>query len=259
VRLDPSHSRSRHIATNFIAARSAIFLLTGLLFDPVNSSLWLPPPSPFAAPNSRSRPKFDHSRLFTLLLEKTRAPLPHGRPYPHPNLKAPSPSVDLTPPPAAVTCTTSRLYPLCRRSIAHTSPRGCTPLSGAIFAKSRPFFADRFPLCPGASVAIDLLPLCFHILRNPFSRNSFHAKPPGVWCMPPSRFSRFTPPQCTSHVFSHSCGLFVALCSLFHAPIVCFQQLRESFCKIPGVWVSAFPAAALQICRRAAYTLGVPK
>src|SRR5216684_4907933 len=36
-------------------------------------------PSPFAAPNSRSPPKFDHSLLFTLLLNYPRATSPPSR------------------------------------------------------------------------------------------------------------------------------------------------------------------------------------
>ena len=51
--------------------------------------------SPFAAPNSRSPPKFDHSLLFTSLRTYTRATLAHGRPIPaqvsklHPCVPAP--------------------------------------------------------------------------------------------------------------------------------------------------------------------------
>src|SRR5713226_9015147 len=66
-------------------------LFRSLPLSVVNSSR-LPPPPLFAAPNSCSRPKFDHSRLFTLLLTDTRATLPHGRPLPRPNLEAPCPS-----------------------------------------------------------------------------------------------------------------------------------------------------------------------
>src|SRR5713226_730938 len=36
---------------------------------------------------------------------------------------------------------------------------------------------------------------------------------------------------------SEICGLFNSLCALFSAPILCFQQLADSFCKTPGVGV----------------------
>src|SRR6266852_4677530 len=35
-----------------------------------------------------------------------------------------------------------------------------------------------------------------------------------------------------------SCALFISLAALFTAPVLCFQQLRDSFCKTPGVGVS---------------------
>ncbi len=34
---------------------------------------------------------------------------------------------------------------------------------------------------------------------------------------------------------SEICGLFNSLCALFSPPVVCFQQLADSFCKTPGV------------------------
>src|SRR6266851_4984782 len=37
-----------------------------------------------------------------------------------------------------------------------------------------------------------------------------------------------------------SCALFISLAALFTAPVLCFQQLRDSFCKTPGV---AYPFA----------------
>ena len=46
-------------------------------------------------------------------------------------------------------------------------------------------------------------------------------------------------------VFSHSCGLFFSLGALFDAPLVCFQQLADSFCKIPGVGVALQHLSAL--------------
>src|SRR5260370_3991531 len=40
-----------------------------------------------------------------------------------------------------------------------------------------------------------------------------------------------------SHVFSATYGLFVALCALFRARFLCFQQHTDSFCKTPGVGI----------------------
>jgi len=49
-------------------------------------------------------------------------------------------------------------------------------------------------------------------------------------------------------LFSHSCGLFFSLGALFDAPLVCFQQLADSFCKIPGVGVALQHLSALCAC-----------
>ena len=50
-------------------------------------------------------------------------------------------------------------------------------------------------------------------------------------------------------VFSDSCGLFFSLCTLFDAPLVCFQQLADSLCKTPGVWgISATSPRPLHLC-----------
>ena len=49
-------------------------------------------------------------------------------------------------------------------------------------------------------------------------------------------------------VFSHSCGLFFSLGALFDVPLVCFQQLADSFCKIPGVGVALQHLSALCAC-----------
>jgi hypothetical protein len=38
-----------------------------------------------------------------------------------------------------------------------------------------------------------------------------------------------------SSFLSLTCRLLVSLCALFRARVVCFQQLADSFCKIPGV------------------------
>src|SRR6267143_4298218 len=75
--------------TTFLAARSALFSFTGL---PLIPRILLFGSSPFAAPNSRSPPKFDHSLTFTLLLKNTGATLLHGRPRPGSNPKPPSAS-----------------------------------------------------------------------------------------------------------------------------------------------------------------------
>ena len=42
---------------------------------------------------------------------------------------------------------------------------------------------------------------------------------------------------------SEICGLFNSLCALFSTPVVCFQQLADSFCKTPGVGVPLCDAA----------------
>src|SRR5712672_1458367 len=55
---------------------------------------------------------------------------------------------------------------------------------------------------------------------------------------PPHHFSRFFlavhDASPANPVFSHSCGLFFSLCTLFDARLVCFQYLADSFCKTPG-------------------------
>src|SRR5260370_34337980 len=107
--------------TSFLAARSAIFSFTGL-FDPVNSSLRLSRPSPFTAPKSRSVPKFDHSRLFTLLLNYSRATLPHGRPRPRPSPDAASPP--------------------CRRGRTQPAPSSCASLATPASEESRARFHE---------------------------------------------------------------------------------------------------------------------
>ena len=38
-----------------------------------------------------------------------------------------------------------------------------------------------------------------------------------------------------SHALSYSCRLFFSLGPVFRARFVCFQQLADSFCKMPGV------------------------
>ena len=82
-------------------------------------SVALLPQSPFAAPNSRSTPKFRHSLLFTLLPINPRATLPHGRPRPGPNLEAPSPPARRPAPPP--TAHYSALRPLCLPARAGSS------------------------------------------------------------------------------------------------------------------------------------------
>ncbi len=55
-------------------------------------------------------------------------------------------------------------------------------------------------------------------------------------------------------LFSAACRLFFSLCALFRAPIVCFQQLRNSFCKTPGV---AYPLREPVRCTEAQKCLPV--
>src|SRR5882762_4875984 len=127
--------------TTFLAARSALFSFTGL---PLIPRILLFGSSPFAAPNSRSPPKFDHSLTFTLLLKNTGATLLHGRPSLHPNLDAPSPPIRRSAPRLPVT--------------PHYPPPAAACLSAA------PLFSCSYKsLFPQA--------LYFHI----------HPNPPGVW------------------------------------------------------------------------------
>jgi hypothetical protein len=48
----------------------------------------------------------------------------------------------------------------------------------------------------------------------------------------PSDFSGLL--RAVSHALSYSCGLFFSLGALFRARFVCFQQLADSFCRMPG-------------------------
>jgi hypothetical protein len=96
--------------------------------------------SPFAAPNSRSPPKFDHSLSFTLLLKYTRATLHHGCTCPGPNHDAASSSACRSAPPptthyppnhyplSLILCFHALTNPFSRNSFLFTSmqnPRGC--------------------------------------------------------------------------------------------------------------------------------------
>ncbi len=115
-----------------------------LIFSP-NSLLGS---SPFAAPNSCSTPKFDHSLSFTLLLKYTRATLHHGRPCPGPNHDAASSSARRSAPPP-----TTYYPPLTTHSL-FTSRR-----HGRVFAS---FPTSDFQTFRHANslVCIDLPPLC---------------------------------------------------------------------------------------------------
>jgi hypothetical protein len=62
----------------------------------------------------------------------------------------------------------------------------------------------------------------------------------------PSDFSG--PSRNVSPAVSYSCRLFSSLSALFRARFLCFQQLADSFCKMPGVWgTSAIPRRALRL------------
>jgi hypothetical protein len=99
-----------------------------------------------------------------------------------------------------------------------------------------PLPTTHYPLSPA---------LCFHILTNPFSRNSFTftsiQTPGGVGRFSPlylatrlPRSSRGHSPLATSPLLSSTCRLLRSLCPLFRTPVLCFQSLAASFCKIPG-------------------------
>ena len=98
----------------------------------------------------------------------------------------------------------------------------------------------HYPLSPA---------LCFHILTNPFSRNSFTftsiQTPGGVGGFSVlylatrlPRSSRGHSPLAISPLLSSTCRLLRSLCPLFRTPVLCFQSLAASFCKTPGVGVS---------------------
>jgi len=119
-----------------------------LLFSVVNSSLRLRRPSAFTAPNSRSRPNFDHSRLFTLLLPNTRATVSYGRPSPRPNLQAPSPSTRRNAPRLSAPLQTFKPSDVrtLRRSFV-------TPLFSYSYELlfPQPLYFDNHPHCPRVS------------------------------------------------------------------------------------------------------------
>jgi hypothetical protein len=123
--------------------------------------------SPFAAPNSHSTPKFDHSLTFTLLLKNIHATLPHGRPYPGANREARSWSTRRTPSaPDVQTSPPSFVAPLFSYSYKpifpqllyfhiHTNPPGSFRFRPMFHALKR---ANSF-------VCIGLEPLCRLFLR----------------------------------------------------------------------------------------------
>jgi len=115
----------------------------------------------FAAPNSRSTPRFHHSLLFTLLPINPRATLSHGRRRPGPNLKAPSPCTRRSAPPPTnppLTAYHPPLRPLCLPAQAGSSLRVlCVALFSDLgqtcqlpclhrFAASLHSFLPSFPL-----------------------------------------------------------------------------------------------------------------
>src|ERR1700738_4227021 len=107
------------------------------------------------------------------------------------------------------------------------------------------FLATDYPL-PTLATRHSPLPLCFHILTNPFSRNSFTftsiQNPGGVGGFSAlylaTRHS-FTPifagPLATSPLLSSTCPPFRSLFPPFRPPVLCFQSFADSFCKTPGV------------------------
>jgi len=81
--------------------------------------------------------------------------------------------------------------------------------------------------------------LCFHILTNPFSRNSLVfttiriAQGCGVFLFLDVHESQVTQPQVTH--FHGIAASFASLGPLFRNLSLYFQQLAASFCKTPGV------------------------
>ena len=107
-------------------------------------------PTPFAAPNSRSTPKFRHSLTFTLLPINPRATLPHGRPRPGPYLEAPSPSTRRSAP------SPTTHYPL---------PTTHCPLSFFCLRTLNSFASYHIPATP--AVSCDYALFCATARRDP--------------------------------------------------------------------------------------------
>src|ERR1700687_38596 len=99
----------------------------------VTPSVFTKQPSPFAAPNSHSPPKFRHSLLFTLLPINPRATLPHGRPRPRPNLEALSPSTRRSAP-APTTHSTHHSLPTAHYPPPRPLSSGLSDLCVALFS-----------------------------------------------------------------------------------------------------------------------------
>ena len=64
------------------------------------------------------------------------------------------------------------------------------------------------------------------------------------------RFSTGHRSRVTSHVLSCACALFISLCALFRAPILCFQSFADSFAKTPGVGVEHLFAPSFRCSRQ---------
>jgi hypothetical protein len=83
-----------------------------------------------------------------------------------------------------------------------------------------------------------LWPLCFHGLTNCFSRKplplmNICVAPRVCWSAHHSQFS-FPSASAATRLFSMAYRLLDSLASLFRVPFLCFQQLADSFGKIPG-------------------------
>src|SRR6266436_9608674 len=196
----------------------AIFV-AGIL-DP-RKQRFLPTPlfgsSPFAAPNSRSPPKFDHSLLFTLLLKYPRATLPHGRPRPRPNLEPPSPPTrPASPLPATTPC------PL---------PTTHYPFSFSRLRALNSFASYHVPAAPAVSCDYALFcatarryPSYFQWLPHSFYRHG------GVPFIIPD-VQTFGPANMPTLLLSNACRLFAVSCEL---PSFVFNRLEPLFQKHPG-------------------------
>jgi hypothetical protein len=68
-----------------------------------------------------------------------------------------------------------------------------------------------------------------------------HLRCPGVWRASKLPANSVLPvPSVVKRLVSDTCGLFLALCSLFGTSPLCFQPLTDSFCKTPGVGGMSF-------------------
>ncbi len=201
--------------TTFLAARSAHSSPSRDCFShPVNSALRLPPPSPFAAPNCRSRPKFDRSRLFSLLPNDTRATLAHGRPCPGPNLEVSSPPSRR---PTAPSLTGTTHHPPLTTHSLFLPP---LPAGGPSFAPRSANISpilSSFRILPVATGVCPLRPLC-SALR--------------ALCV--VLFPSFEPQVCQLFCLQKLAASLSSLCAFFCPRFLCFQSFAASFPKTPG-------------------------